>query len=540
MFRSLAALAVMVLVAPSLSAATVARYDVIDQSLSCEKELAQPLWDAQVYVDLTFPSGKQTTVEAFWDGGATWRFRYCPGELGVWKWTTRCEQQSSLSGKSGSFDCIEYFGDSPIYQHGPIRLSENRLFFQYDDGTPYFFLGDTAWNGVLKATDDDWGRYLTIRQQQQFTAIQFVSTQWRGGDKTIPDRVYYPTKPISVNAKEFQRLDKRVVAINQHGMVACPVVLWALLGSDPGNALPEKDAQRLAEYIKARWGAYNVIWMLSGDCPFKGDSAERWKRIGKNVFGDRQRLCTLHASGQNWILGKFADQPWYDFIGYQSGHGDGGSALQWHLAGPVKDAWNQSKNTRPIINLEPNYEAIPAYESKQKHDDQHVRRAAYWSLLISPPAGVTYGHNSIWIWNEKQGAAENHGSLRNVEPWTAGLKTPGTKSMTVLFDYFASGPRQKLRPNQQLLATQIGKKNRNHFVAAASTKDGDWSVVYMPVGGKLDLKADQLPDSSNARWFNPRTGEFGKPVSPQQEGSTLTFEAPSSEDWVLDLRRELP
>ncbi|MCC9606780.1 DUF4038 domain-containing protein [Blastopirellula sp. JC732] len=540
MFRPLAALAVILFTAMPLLAANVARYDVFDQALECDKELDKPLWDARVYVDFTSPSGKTSTVEAFWDGDRTWRFRQSPNELGPWKWTTRCQEQASLSGKSGTFDCIEYFGDSPVYKHGPIRLTENRLFFQYEDGTPFFFLGDTAWNGVLKATDEQWDRYLTMREQQEFTVIQFVSTQWRGGDKTIPDRVYYPTKPIGVNAKEFQRLDKRVVAINQHGMVACPVVLWALNPSDPGNILPEKDAQRLAEYIKARWGAYNVIWMLSGDCPFKGDSVERWKRIGQNVFGDSQRLCTLHASGQNWIVDKFADQSWYDFVGYQSGHGDAAGALNWHVAGPVKDAWNKAVIARPIVNLEPNYEAHPAYESKKVHDGQHVRRAAYWSLLISPPAGVTFGHNSIWIWNEKKGDAESHGNLRNVEPWTAGLETPGTKSMTVLYDFFASGPREKLRPDQDLLASQLGEKNRNHYVAAASTEDGAWQVVYLPVGGKIGLKAEKLQNPRFARWFNPRTGEFSKPVNPTADGSTLTFEAPNSEDWVLDLRRELP
>lgn len=539
MLRSFAILAALLTASATMSAAEVARYTVFDDAIECEKELDKPLWDARVFVDFTSPSGQKSTVEAFWDGGKTWRFRQSPGEVGEWKWTTRCEQQPSLAGKSGTFSCVAYAGDNPIYQHGPIRLTKDRRFFQYDDGTPFFFLGDTAWNGVLKATDEDWERYLTTREKQKFTVIQYVSTQWRGGDKTIPDRVYLPTDPIGVNAGEFQRLDRHVAAINEHGMVACPVVLWALNPSDPGNILPEKDAQRLAEYIKARWGAYNIIWMLTGDCPFKGNSVERWQRIGQNVFGDHQRLCTLHASGQNWIVDKFANQDWYDFVGYQSGHGDAAGALNWHVAGPVKDAWNKGA-ARPIVNLEPNYEAHPAYESKKPHDGQHVRRAAYWSLLISPPAGVTFGHNSVWVWNEKAGNAENHGNLRNVEPWTAGLETPGTKSMTVLVDFFASGPREQLRPDQGLLATQPGEKNRNHYAVAAKTGDGSWGVVYMPVGGKLSLKADQVEQPVVARWFNPRTGEFGKPVSGTVAGSTLTYEAPNSEDWVLDLRRNLP
>lgn len=46
--------------------------------------------------------------------------------------------------------------------------------------------------------------------------------------------------------------------VNERGLVAAPVVLWALVEDDLGCKLPEEDAIRLARYIVARYGAYQT------------------------------------------------------------------------------------------------------------------------------------------------------------------------------------------------------------------------------------------------------------------------------------------
>jgi hypothetical protein len=137
--------------------------------------------------------------------------------------------------------------------------------------------------------------------------------------------------------------------------------------------------------------------MLGGDGRYP--DKQRWNRIGNAVFpkstreGMMPQLATTHPSGLNWVGDAFADSAWLGFHGYQSGHGDGDNHLRKHLTGP----WTESPfdgRPRPVINLEPNYETHPAYQSKKPHTAQHVRRAAYWSLLAGPTAGVTYGLQS--------------------------------------------------------------------------------------------------------------------------------------------------
>lgn len=516
-------------------AAEIPVWAVFEQELTATTDHDNP-FTAKVVVQFRGPSGREHSRLAFWDGGRTWRVRFSPEEAGTWTWKAVGGDAARLGSPTGQFDVQPAATDNPLAQHGPIRLSEDRLFFEHADGTPWFFLSCTAWNGVLKSTPEEWEKYLSARQQQKFTAIQFVSTQWRGGRETLEAPVFVDGENFTINPEMFQRMDERVQAINVHGMVACPVILWALNDDDPGNALSPENASALARYIVARWGAYDVMWFLAGDCRFQDDSIERWKTLGRELFGQRgdQNLVTLHPSGENWIAEKFRNERWLDFIGYQSGHGDGEKTLRWLLDGPVVDAWKKDP-PRPIINLEPNYEAHPAYQSKQEHTPQHVRRAAYWSLMVAPPAGVTYGHNTIWVWNREAGPAEGHGNLKNVGPFTDGIQADGARQMAHVRTFFESGPWTKLRPAQDLLLRQPGEDDPNRWITLASTEDRIWTVAYTPTGDAIPLR---LASGKQAKlqWFNPRTGEWSKPQS--ISGETVTLEPPSLDDWLASVRME--
>ncbi|MHC5035621.1 MAG: apiosidase-like domain-containing protein, partial [Planctomycetota bacterium] len=300
---------------------------------------------------------------------------------------------------------MPYEGTTPLYVHGPVGLSVDRRHFAHADGTPFFWLGDTAWNGALKSRGEDWDDYLAMRRSQGFTAVQFVCTQWRAAATDHRgEKAYEVDGRLRINPAFFQRLDARVAAANEQYLVAAPVMLWAYGEEDPGRALAEEDAIRLARYMVARWGAYQVVWILGGDADYRGAHADRWKRLGRAVFGERRdRLVTLHPQGLHWVAQEFRDESWYDFIGYQSGHGDSDEDLRWLTGGPPASQW-AGEPARPVVNLEPNYEAHPAYQSGKPFTDREVRRAAYWSLLVSPTAGLTFGHNSIWAWQEEPAA----------------------------------------------------------------------------------------------------------------------------------------
>jgi hypothetical protein len=57
-------------------------------------------------------------------------------------------QDSGLHDRRGEFACV---GAQPpptlSWRHGPIRVSASRHHLIHADGEPFFWLGDTAWNG---------------------------------------------------------------------------------------------------------------------------------------------------------------------------------------------------------------------------------------------------------------------------------------------------------------------------------------------------------------------------------------------------------
>jgi hypothetical protein len=515
----------------------VHRWGVYEAVLNAQRDYAEPIWEVRVQVTFISPSGTKQVREAFWDGGRVWRVRFSPHEVGRWRWQSQAKpEDQGLHNQRGEFDVREYAGDNPLYVHGPLRVAKSGTYLEHADGTPFFWLGDTAWNGVLKATPEQWQRYLATRKRQGFTAIQFVSTQWRGGDKTLKEPVFSRMPRLRIHPEVLAQMDRKVARINEHHMLVVPVLLWALIPSDPGLALPEEEAQRLCEYLIARWGAYQVAWLLGGDSAYR--DTERWKRLGQNLFvkQPRDRIVSLHPSGQNWVWDRFGDEPWIDFLGYQSGHGDNEAHLRWLVQGPPAQS-GKRRPPKPVINLEPNYEAHPAYHSRKPFEPYHVRRAAYWSLLVTPPAGLTYGHNAIWPWLEQPGRAEGHSSLGVIPAWTEGLETEGIRGLALAKQFFLSGPWTELRPAQDLLVEQPGSKDVARYIVVSATPTRSWVVAYLPRGGTIRLRLQALPNPAQAHWFDPRTGQQ-QPARPSQKDGEAQFTAPNEQDWVLSIRSE--
>jgi len=528
---------------PTLTCATsalaaesvVERWTRFEDTLTSSKGYDNPVQEVKVKVEFTSPSGDKRELLAFWDGDRVWRVRFSPDEPGKWTYKTFCSDKNDkgLHNQTGAFQCGEYKGNLPLFRHGELRLSDNRRYIEHADGTAFFWLADTVWCGPALSSLGDWRIFLKDRVDKEFTAIQFVMTQWR---MTKTDADGNPTftgkDKVAVNPAYFQRLDNYVDAINDAGLVAVPVLLWAIRGNDnPGYYLPEEQKIVLAEYMIARYGAHQVIWFLGGDGDYSGDKAETWKRVGRAVFHkDQRRLATMHPRGRSWVVEGFRNEPWFSFVGYQSGHGDDEKTFRWLNQGPPGTEWNNKPNL-PVINIEPNYEAHNGYTYRKVHTDHAVRRAAYWSLLVSPPAGVTYGGQGIWGWHTKVQAPADHISTGLGSPWHIAKDLPGAFSMKYLHRFFKSVDWWTLVPAPEMLTEQPGKKDASKFIAAAKSKAANLLVVYLPEGGPVTLKTDSLRKGLIARWYHPRTG--GWLDAGKIEKSPQTFKTADRNDWVL-------
>ncbi len=491
--------------------------------------------ESDLKVELTSPTGRKAVVDGFWDGGNTWRARFMPDEPGKWAFNT-ISADSGLNGKSGQFDCGKAKSKHAIFKNGPVRISKNGRHLAHADATPFFWMGDTAWNGPLLASKADWEIYLKDRAAKRFSVIQFVLTApWRTAPTDELSQVAFTGKEkVQVNPKFFQRMDERVDAINEKGLVAAPVLLWAISGDEnPGHSLPEDQIIKLEKYMVARYSAHHVVWIPGGDADYSGANGEKWRRIGRAVFGENKRApVVLHPGGMAWPWDDYKSETWLDVAGYQSGHGDDGPTLAWIHSGPPAKKW-RDKPSRPMINLELPYEDHVAYQSKQPHTDRSVRRAAYWSLLNTPTAGITYGAHGIWSWEKSTGEPLNHKGTGIAKPWQVAMKLPGSVQMGHLAKVFTGMPWWLLSPAQELLMKQPGADDPSKFVSAAQTEDGNFAVLYLPVGGDVDIKAAKFLDGYRAYWVDPRSG--GQ-IRAFIAGST-TFHAPNTDDWLLVIGR---
>src|SRR5688572_1782059 len=68
----------------------------------------------------------------------------------------------------------EHVGPAWEFRHGDLKVSEDRRFLVHADGTPFLFMGDTAWELFHRLDRDDAARYLETRRRQGFTVIQAV------------------------------------------------------------------------------------------------------------------------------------------------------------------------------------------------------------------------------------------------------------------------------------------------------------------------------------------------------------------------------
>ena len=65
-------------------------------------------------------------------------------------------------------------GKSADLSHGRLKVSENRRFLVFEDGSPFFYLGDTGWELFHRLNKEESEKYLENRRSKGFTVIQAV------------------------------------------------------------------------------------------------------------------------------------------------------------------------------------------------------------------------------------------------------------------------------------------------------------------------------------------------------------------------------
>ncbi len=425
-------------------------------------------------------------------------------------------------------------------QAQPLQVSPDGHRLQHADGTPFFYLGDTAWELFHRLDRNEARRFLEHRAGLGFNVIQAVVLAQLGGLDVpnpygaVPLLDRDPTRP---NEAYFEHVDAVVEMADSLGLFVGLLPTWGSYwrSGDPADVIfTPANARVFGRFLGDRYKEKPIIWILGGDQDIH--TAGEREVIDAMAAGLEEgmagrHLITFHPRGPGLSsqLG-LHEAPWLDFHMVQSSHGS-----RDHDNGLYADHDYALTPPKPTLDGEPRYEGIPVgfyfrgNSSLDRFDDYDARQAAYWSVFAGA-AGHTYGNNNIWqMW-----APGREPIIGANIPWYEAIHHPGARQMGHLKQLMLSLPFNNLVPNREIVVD--GPSEGGGKIRAMTSKDGSVLVAYSPRGeafsiDKRMLMAGQMTES----WFDPRYGVTYDIHTSDTKG-IQTFTPPTSgrgQDWVL-------
>lgn len=434
---------------------------------------------------------------------------------------------------------IFFFSFMPNLFSQSLSISDNNRYLILEDGTPFFWLGDTAWELFHRLDREEATMYLEDRAEKGFTVIQAVVLAELDGLNTpnpYGDTPLINNDPMQPNEAYFEHVDFIVNKAEELGMYIGMLPTWGdkfnkKWGVGPVVFTPE-NARAYGEFLGDRYKDDPIICILGGDRNI--DTEEHLEIIRAMAEGIEEadtgnHLMTYHPQGGSHSAQWFHNDEWLDFNMFQSGHGE--------VDNPnfkVTRTLYEKTPTKPVLDGEPNYEDHPVAWNPENgwFDDFETRQAAYWSML-SGAFGHTYGNHNIWqMWEPDH---EPISAART--PWYVAMDHPGTYQMTHFRNLFEKRPFHKLIPFQEMLQEDI--LHNNSPARAAKARDNTFAIVYIPHGQNVDISLELFGDDPvNAWWYNPRLGHTIS-LKSFSDNKTHTFDPPfdrkRGNDWVLVL-----
>ena len=543
-------------------------WNCLEIPFAADKTYNNPLLgDEFCEMDVVFTHTDGTVISrpAFWDGENVFKVRFAPTKAGKWSYITICGNDKALDGQKGTVKTFGYSGDLAVYKHGFLTISDNCRYFTHNDGTPFFYLGDTHWSLPFEAFEssnipgiESQFKYIVdTRIEQGFTVFQSEPIQAK--NLTGKDLTYNLSSFGPEDLGGFANLDRKFKYLADKGMVHANAQLFFTYELAENNAYySDEYLDKLARYWVARYGAYPVMWTTAqeadNDFYFERPSDQKvfdsnsnpWKKVLKSIYKyDAYRHpLTAHM-----------EYAWYDDAvnngggtiasnsSFNSVEGHNWFAAQWSPPkdGGIdfrlpKDFWD-SKPTKPTVNYEGQYDHF--------WTNTFGARMQGWTAYLNGMFGYGYGCAGIWlILNEYPDDAAGLYDLDNDSseeltkevkrtPWNKSLFLPAAEQMgKVMRPFFESMEWWRLTPrfNDEQWSSLGGS-----FYSLA-TIDNDVYVAYFYNKDTQTGSLKNLAASKNytAQWYNPQTGTYTPIGEVKVADNAWTIPPkPDNNDWVL-------
>lgn len=421
------------------------------------------------------------------------------------------------------------------------KLTVMNRYLAFEDGEPFFYLGDTAWELFHRLNRDEMAHYFAQRARQGYTAIQCVALAEFEG-VTVPNAhnrlpLHFtnglpdPTRPDTDGEYSYwDHVDYAVDTAAAHGLFMVILPTWGdkfnlLWGKGP-VIFNEENAYIYGKWLAARYAEKeNVIWMLGGDRPLETEHRQIIDAMAKGIKEmDTNHLITFHPPGGRTSIDHVADADYIDFHTSQTGHGieqcyDTDSIM-------LKMA---AETNKPYMDSEPRYEDHPAcFNDKIGYywDATDVRQNAYWNLMTGV-CGHTYGNHCIWSMTKEPNSYFPYA-------WDEALLHPAAEQIHLIKDLRLSHGYFSFRHAPELLASDYA--GMGHLSAG---RGDDYGYVYTPLGLPITVNLSEFTGSLRLRasWFDCRTGENNVFAILPNRGQTTLVPPTQGKgcDWVLIL-----
>ena len=385
-----------------------------------------------------------------------------------------------------------------------LKISDNRRFLQNEDGTPFFYLADTAWELFHRLTLEETEFYLDTRKVQGFNVIQTVLISEMDGLRTANAYGQLPLiemNPENPNPEYFEFVEQVLKLAEKREMYLAIVPTWGdkidqVFGIGP-EIFNESNAFAYGKWLGKRFCSRpNIIWMNGGDRTGGGNNYAIWDALGKGIKSeDQNHLMTFHPFGDASSSMWFHDADWLDFNVCQSGHSMRNYPNHMMI---TYDYMRQP--VKPCLDSEPRYEEHAVNWKPDINgffNDYDVRQAAYWAVFAGA-CGHTYGTHPVWQMYDK--IREPIGFVRYT--WKEALALKGASQLIHLQNLILSRPYFERIPDQSILnSPKVGEEH------IRCTRGNSYLFCYLSSGGEVELNADRIPwNQSNAWWFDPRSG----------------------------------
>jgi len=451
---------------------------VFEVSVETKKQYTNPFYDVEVNV--VFKKGPQKwIVPAFWAGENIWTARFTPQDIGGYTYQVETSDplNAEFNGIIKSFTVKPYHGSNQLIKHGFLKISDNKRHFEFTDGTPFFWLGDTWWKGLCKRISlDGFKKLANDRKEKGFSVIQIIAGPYPDEPPFDPrwaneGGMPYDANYAHINPVYFDSADTRISYLIETGLIPAIVGGWSW-------HLPSMGVDKMKKhwrYLVARYGAYPVSWIIGGEA-----EGPEWTSIAKYVrsIDPFHRLITLHpypGSGRK----NLSDDEVLDYDMVQTGHGgvfgDNSPYGAWQAT--AANTVSKVMSSHSKIPSMPIVVGEVTYEGHMMTNGPEIQRQMFWSSILSGSSGHTYGAGGIWQMNSD----DERGAEYEFTPWYEAMQLPGSTQLGLAKKLLEEYDWWRFEPHPEWITP--------HSTTILESHEGwyDDAEEYQKRGGRWDL-----------------------------------------------------